>query len=68
MCDASAGNTAPALAFVCAVKGYKAKLGIYRPVLTGGGTRLKITGAYGPEVSECPPPTAYLSQDAFDRR
>ncbi|MDA4128895.1 MAG: cysteine synthase family protein [Thaumarchaeota archaeon] len=67
VCDASAGNTAPALAFVCAVKGYKAKLGIYKPVLTGGGTRLKITGAYGPEVSECPPPTNYLSQDVFDK-
>jgi len=67
VCDASAGNTAPALAFVCAIKGYKAKLGIYKPVLTGGGTRLKITGAYGPEVSECPPPTTYLSQAVIDK-
>jgi cysteine synthase len=66
VCDASAGNTAPALAFVCAVKGYKAKFGIYKPQLTGGNIRLKITGAYGPDVSECPPPTAYLSQEVLD--
>ena len=66
VCDASAGNTAPALAFVCALKGYKAKIGIYRTVLTGGGVRLKITGAYGPEVFECPPPTRYAPQSALD--
>ena len=66
VCDASAGNTAPALAFVCAVKGYRARIGIYRTVLAGGGVRLKITGAYGPEVFECPPPTKYVPQSALD--
>jgi cysteine synthase len=65
VCDASAGNTAPALAFVCGVKGYKAKLGIYKPMLGGGGIRLKITDAYGPEVIECPPPTNYISEKIF---
>jgi cysteine synthase len=67
VCDASAGNTAPALAFVCAVKGYKAKLGIYKPMLTGGSVRLKITGAYGPDVSECPPPSTYVPQPELDK-
>jgi cysteine synthase len=59
--DASAGNTAPALAFVCAAKGYKAKLFVYKPMLKGGGIRLKITGAYGPDISEAKLPSAYLS-------
>jgi cystathionine beta-synthase len=62
VCDASAGNTAPALAFVCAVKGYKAKLCAYRPVLRGASTRLKITDAFGPDVSECRPPSDFLSK------
>jgi len=60
VCDASAGNTAPALAFVCAVKGYKARLCSYRTVLRGGkdqSTRLKITEAFGAEVYECPCPS-----------
>ena len=61
VCDASAGNCAPALAFVCALKGYKARLGIYKPMLRGSSTRLKITGAYGPDVYECNPPSAYLN-------
>jgi cystathionine beta-synthase len=67
VCDASAGNTAPALAFVCAAKGYKAKLGIYKPMLTGGAVRLKITEAYGPDVCECPPPTTYIPEDVFNK-
>lgn len=62
VCDASAGNCAPALAFVCAVKGLKAKLAIYKPMLRGNGARLKITGAYGPEVSESRPPSDFLSE------
>lgn len=67
VCDASAGNTAPALAFVCAVKGYKAKLCAYRPVLRGASTRLKITEAYGPDVNECRPPTDFLSEEEMEQ-
>jgi cystathionine beta-synthase len=66
VCDASAGNTAPALAFVCGVRGYKAKLGIYKPMLGAGGVRLKITDAYGPEVIECPSPTTYIPERVFN--
>src|SRR5512137_372822 len=51
VCDASAGNTAPALAFVCAVKGYQARLCTYKTMLLGDSARLKITGAFGPDVS-----------------
>lgn len=61
--DASAGNTAPALAFVCAVKNYKARLFIYKPVLKGPRVRLKITGAYGPDISEARPPTDFLTEE-----
>jgi cystathionine beta-synthase len=63
VCDASAGNTAPALAFVCGVKGYHAILGIYAPLLRGDSARLKITGAYGPEVFECRPPSDFMSEE-----
>jgi cystathionine beta-synthase len=65
VCDASAGNTAPALAFVCAVKGYKAKLCTYKPMLRGASTRLKITDAYGPDVCECRPPSDFLSEETL---
>lgn len=57
VCDASAGNTAPALAFVCAMKGYKARLCTYKTMLVGDSSRLKITGAYGPDVSQCQLPS-----------
>jgi cysteine synthase len=67
VCDVSAGNCAPALAFVCAVKGYRAKLGIYKPMLHGEGTRLKITGAFGTEVSECKDPSAFLSPQELEQ-
>jgi cysteine synthase len=60
VCDASSGNTAPALAFVCAVKGYKAKIGIYKPLVRKDDIRLKITRIYGADVIACPPPTRYL--------
>jgi len=63
VCEASAGNTAPAVAFVCAAKGYKAKIVIYKPMLKGGGVRLKITGAYGPEISEARLPSDFLSEE-----
>jgi len=61
--DASAGNTAPALAFVCAVKDYRAKLFIYKPMLQGPGVRLKIVEAYGPDISEAKPPTDFLTEE-----
>lgn len=67
VCDASAGNTAPALAFVCAIKGYKVKLCIYKPLLRGPSTRLKIIGAYGPDVSECAAPSNFMSEDKLEQ-
>jgi cysteine synthase len=63
VCDASAGNTAPALAFVCAVKGYKVVLCVYKPLLRGPSTRLKIIGAYGAEVCECQPPSDFMDEE-----
>ncbi len=66
VCDSSAGNCAPAVAFVCAVKGFKAKLAVYKPMLRGGGTRLKIAGAYGPEVCESRPPADFLSPNEVE--
>jgi cysteine synthase len=65
VCDCSAGNTAPALAFVCAVKGYKARLSAYTPLLRGDSTRLKITRAFGAEVKGSPPATDYLTEEQF---
>ncbi len=63
VCDASAGNTAPAVAFVSAVKDYKAKLGIYKPMLRGESTRLKITSAFGADVCQCRPPTDFMAEE-----
>lgn len=63
ICEASAGNTAPAVAFVCAVKGYKAKIIIYKPMLSGGNIRLKITGAFGGGTSEAKLPSEFLSKE-----
>ena len=63
VCDASAGNTAPALAFVCAVKGYKAVVCVYKPLLRGASTRLKIIGAYGTDVCECQPPSDFMDEE-----
>jgi cystathionine beta-synthase len=65
VCDASAGNTAPALAFVSAVKGYKVVLCVYKPLLRGSSTRLKIIGAYGAEVCECLSPSDFLSEETI---
>jgi cystathionine beta-synthase len=67
VCDASAGNTAPALAFVCAVKGYKVKLCIYKPLLRGASTRLKIIEAYGPDVCECQPPSDFMPEELIEQ-
>ncbi|MDR1378015.1 MAG: cysteine synthase family protein [Synergistaceae bacterium] len=63
--EASAGNTAPAVALVCAVKGYKSKIFLYRYNFTDGvDARLKITQAYGPEVAISSEPNKYLPEDA----
>jgi cystathionine beta-synthase len=67
ICDSSAGNCAPALAFVCAVKGIKAKLAIYKPMLRGGNVRLKIAGAYGPDICESRPPNDFLPEEEVER-
>ncbi|MFX0202917.1 MAG: PLP-dependent cysteine synthase family protein [Candidatus Hodarchaeota archaeon] len=67
VCDASSGNTAPALAFVCAMKGYKAKIGIYKPMVHKDAIRLKITRIYGADVFECPHPTDYMTEEVWDR-
>lgn len=63
VCEASAGNTAPAVAFVCAVKGYKAKINIYKPMLSGGSIRLKITETFGADISESRPPSDFLPKE-----
>jgi cysteine synthase len=67
VCDASSGNTAPALAFVCAVKGYKAKIGIYKPMVSKNDIRLKITRIYGADVITCPDPTEYIPRDKWEK-
>ena len=69
VCDASAGNTAPALAFVCAVKGYKAILCAYKTMLHAQkSVRLKITEAFGPEVSQCALPCENLLEQCANER
>jgi len=61
--EASAGNTAPAVALVCAAKGYKSKIFLYRYNFTNGvDVRLKITQAYGPEVAISSEPEKYLKK------
>jgi|FaiFalDrversion2_1042247.scaffolds.fasta_scaffold00031_3 cysteine synthase len=67
VCDASSGNTAPALAFVSAVKGYRAKIGIYKPMLRRGDIRMRITRIYGAEVVTCPDPTQYIPEMEWER-
>lgn len=60
--EASAGNTAPALAMVCAAKGYKAKFVLYRYTFESDtNSRMLITRAYGPEVAISSDPTAYMN-------
>jgi cysteine synthase len=63
VCDCSAGNTAPALAFVSAVKGYKTRLSAYSPLLRGDSARLKIIKAYGADVRPSPPASDYLTEE-----
>lgn len=67
VCDASAGNTAPAIAFVCAVKGIKVALCVYKTVLKGNSTRLKIIGAYGPDICECHPPSDFITEEQIEQ-
>ena len=65
--EASAGNTAPAVAMVCAAKGYKAKIFLYRYQIEGGkNTRVLITQAYGPEVGISSEPEVYLSKEQIE--
>jgi cystathionine beta-synthase len=63
--EASAGNTAPAVALVCAAKGYKSKIFLYRYNFEKGtDARFKITQAYGPEVNISSEPEEYLSEES----
>ena len=65
--EASAGNTAPAVAMVCASKGYKAKIFLYRYQIEGGkNTRVLITQAYGPEVGISSEPEVYLTKEQIE--
>ena len=65
--EASAGNTAPAVAMVCAAKGYKAKIFLYRYQLEGGkNTRMLITQAYGPQVGISSEPDVYLTPEQIE--
>lgn len=59
--EASAGNTAPAVAMVCAAKGYKSRFVLYRYQMESGPTaRSLITQAFGPEVVVSSHPDKYL--------
>ena len=65
--EASAGNTAPAVAMVCAAKGYKAKIFLYRYQMEDKrNARMLITQAYGPEVGISSEPNVYLTQEQID--
>jgi len=72
VCDASAGNTAPALAFVCALKGYKVKLCTYPHFLHSEdklkSVRMKISDAYGAEIYPSPlPPSSVVEKLQTDK-
>lgn len=61
--EASAGNTAPALALVCAAKGYKARFVLYRYQIEGPtSSRMLITQAFGPEVTVSSAPEKYMNE------
>lgn len=65
--EASAGNTAPALALVAAVKGYNAKFFLYRYMFEGDvNSRMLITQAYGPEVEISSEPEKYIPADLLE--
>ena len=62
--EASAGNTAPALAMVCASKGYKARFYLYRYMFENNtNSRMMITRSYGPEVAISSTPDTYLTAE-----
>ncbi len=65
VCEASSGNTAIALAFICAVKDYQAKLCTYAPMLQGDNARLKIVRAFGAWIDSCGDPAAYMSAEDY---
>lgn len=67
--ESSAGNTAPAVAMVCAAKGYKAKIFIYRYYVDNKDTdvRFKITEAYGPEVAVSSKPEKYAVREDLEK-
>lgn len=67
--ESSAGNTAPAVAMVCAAKGYKAKIFIYRYYVDNKDTdvRFKITAAYGPEVAVSSKPEKYAKREDMEK-
>lgn len=65
--EASAGNTAPALALVCAAKGLKARLVLYRYQFEGEtNSRMQITQAFGPEVTVSSEPGDYLTPEQVE--
>lgn len=64
--EASAGNTAPAIACVCAAKGLKSRLVLYRYQMEDpNNARMLITRAFGPEVTVSSEPTKYLTEEEF---
>ncbi|MDO5111749.1 MAG: cysteine synthase family protein [Clostridia bacterium] len=65
--EASAGNTAPAVAMICAAKGYKSKIFLYRYQMERpNNTRMLITKAYGPEVAVSSEPEHYLTKEQIE--
>lgn len=65
--EASAGNTAPAVSMICAAKGIKAKIFLYRYQVEGKKTaRLLITEAFGPEVCISSEPEKYLTKEQIE--
>lgn len=65
--EASAGNTAAAVAMVCAAKGYRAKFVLYRYQLENGkNSRIKIVRAFGPDVECSSDPVTYLTEEQME--
>ncbi len=65
--EASAGNTAPALAMIAAAKGYAAKFYMYRYQFSDKmNSRMLITQAFGPEVFISSDPSKYLTKEQLD--
>ena len=66
--EASAGNTAPALALVCAARGYQSRFYLYRYMFESTtNSRMLITRAFGPEVEISHQATDYLSAEEIER-